>query len=140
MLLIEITLGFSAIYMWMIFFDPVGQFEGFKNYQVVFKNPVKIYYLNNSYLIDVIKLAIDCNHFSIVSATTVGYGDMYPKTQFARFLVDFQLGYTFTIVAIGIGKYSDRNVDSAKLNMQVVPKRRKPASKYRPLRRHNKGD
>jgi hypothetical protein len=104
-LLIEITLGFSAIYMWMVFFDPNDQLDGFSCYKI-FKDTNKTSYLNKDYVLNVLRLVIDCNHFSVVSATTVGYGDMVPKSHFAKLIVDFQLTYTFAIVAIGIGKYS----------------------------------
>jgi hypothetical protein len=138
-LLAEITLGFSAIYMWMIFFDPIGQFEGVKNYQAIFKSTIKSDYLTKKYLLEVLKLMVDCNHFSIVSATTVGYGDIYPKNQFARLLVDFQLGYTFTIVAIGIGKYSDRKLNPVGSNVKAATGFKKAIIKYRALQRTNKG-
>jgi hypothetical protein len=81
------------------------QLDGFSCYKI-FKDTNKTSYLNKDYILNVLRLVIDCNHFSVVSATTVGYGDMVPKSHFAKLIVDFQLTYTFAIVAIGIGKYS----------------------------------
>ncbi|MCP4179505.1 MAG: two pore domain potassium channel family protein [bacterium] len=46
---------------------------------------------------------LDCLHFSLVTSSTVGYGDMTPKTLQAKLIVDFQIVISFLIVAFGIG-------------------------------------
>lgn len=53
----------------------------------------------------------DCIHFSIVTQTTLGYGDMLPATILGKVLVDLQvlLGLYFIAVAIGRGLSKDEN-------------------------------
>jgi len=112
MLLAETTLVFAAIYMWFVFFDPKGQLDGFGDYHKVFKSQDKNIFLGKDYIVYVVKLVIDTFHFSVVTAATVGYGDMKPTSYIAKILVDFQIIYTFAIVVIGIGKYSDKKTET----------------------------
>jgi amino acid transporter len=111
LLLVETTLVFAAIYLWFVFFDPKGQIVGFSDYYDVFKSHDKNTFLGKSYFISCVYCIIDSFHFSVVTAATVGYGDMYPKSHAAKLFVDFQIAYTFMIVVIGIGKYSARTTE-----------------------------
>lgn len=72
---IEISLGFAAIY-----------YCAFKD---------AIYGLESS---------IDAIYFSFISATTIGYGDMRPITNLAKFtcVVQSVISFLFTVFIIGI--------------------------------------
>ncbi len=72
---IEITLGFAVVY-----------YYAFRD---------AIYGLKNS---------IDAVYFSIISATTIGYGDMYPTTNLAKMICASQavISFLFTVLIIGI--------------------------------------
>ncbi|HJO94763.1 MAG TPA: potassium channel family protein [Victivallales bacterium] len=66
--------------------------------QIVEQNSDKLGTLSNALL-----SYLDCLHFSLVTSSTVGYGDMIPKTIQAKLIVDFQILISFLIVAFGIG-------------------------------------
>ena len=48
--------------------------------------------------------AIDCFHFSVVTGTTLGYGDMVPKTYLAKLAVDSQVLLSIGLVAVRLGR------------------------------------
>ena len=47
----------------------------------------------------------DSMHFSLMTSTTVGYGDMYPKTIWAKLMVDVQVLVSFFLIAFGVGSF-----------------------------------
>lgn len=48
---------------------------------------------------------LDCFHFSVVTAATVGYGDMLPNSPKLKLLVDLQILASTALVALGIGNF-----------------------------------
>lgn len=48
---------------------------------------------------------MDIVHFSVVTMTTLGYGDMLPNTWYSKLTVDLQVLLGLGIIVIGIGKY-----------------------------------
>ena len=47
----------------------------------------------------------DCLYFSLVTSTTVGYGDMVPVSPGAKFLVGIQVILSFFLIAFGAGYF-----------------------------------
>ena len=66
-----------------------------------------------SYLWSLIVLFIDFFHFTIVTSSTVGYGDMHPTTPIAKLFTDVQIMFSFAILVIGITKYSKHGVNNS---------------------------
>jgi hypothetical protein len=50
-----------------------------------------------------IPLWIECFHFSVVTAATIGYGEISPSTTFIRIVVDIQILASTAILVIGLG-------------------------------------
>ena len=48
----------------------------------------------------------DCIHFSLITSTTVGYGDMVPNRPMAKFLVDIQVLVSFFLISFGVAGLS----------------------------------
>ena len=69
-------------------------------YQVLENNPEKLETLYNALL-----SFQDCIHFSLVTSSTVGYGDIVPKHPITKLIVDIQIVLSFIIVAFGIGVF-----------------------------------
>lgn len=44
-------------------------------------------------------------HFSLITSSTVGYGDMYPKSLSAKITVDIQVLVSFFLIAFGAGSF-----------------------------------
>lgn len=53
----------------------------------------------------VLELAVDCFHFSTVTATTLGYGDILPNLWYTKLLADLQCLLGISIITISIGLY-----------------------------------
>jgi Ion channel len=47
----------------------------------------------------------DCIHFSLITSTTVGYGDLVPKSPVAKLLVDLQVLVSCFLLAFGVGSF-----------------------------------
>jgi hypothetical protein len=66
------------------------------------------------YLKDVFISFIDCFHYSCVTITTLGYGDMHATKWYSKLVTDFQVLLGLGIVIVSIGRYfslysKDRN-------------------------------
>ena len=48
----------------------------------------------------------DCIHFSLITSTTVGYGDMVPVTPIAKLLVDIQVIVSFFLISFGVATFT----------------------------------
>jgi hypothetical protein len=59
----------------------------------------------------------DCIHFSLITSTTVGYGDITPKTPIAKLLVDIQVLISCFLLAFGVGSFF--NSDKHQLENQI---------------------
>jgi len=57
---------------------------------------------------DLIPLLVDCLHFSTVTITTLGYGDISPQTWYAKMAADLEVLSGVFIVAISVGTYFSR--------------------------------
>jgi len=53
---------------------------------------------------DVLLSLLDCLHFSVVTQTTLGFGDMLPKSFTAKLLVDIQVLSGVYFIAIAIAR------------------------------------
>ncbi len=60
------------------------------------------YEFNMQKLFEVI---VDIFHFSVVTMTTLGYGDMLPKSWYAKLVVDIQVLVGLAVLVLGIGTY-----------------------------------
>jgi len=60
----------------------------------------------------------DCIHFSLITSTTVGYGDTVPLSPFAKLMADIQILVSCFLLAFGVGSFfnSDRNKLEKKLD------------------------
>jgi len=47
----------------------------------------------------------DCIHFSLITSTTVGYGDSVPISPMAKLLVDIQVLVSCFLIAFGVGSF-----------------------------------
>ncbi len=79
-------LGYSPIYLTVAHYDP-SAFTGASN------------------------SAIDYLYFSVVSFTTVGYGDILPKSDFSKLLVISEIVYSFGVLVMLILTYSTTTPD-----------------------------
>ena len=66
----------------------------------------------------------DCIHFSLITSTTVGYGDMIPATPIAKLLVDLQVLISFFLISFGVAfffstQHSAENHTLAKLEERI---------------------
>ncbi|MCP4177646.1 MAG: two pore domain potassium channel family protein [bacterium] len=57
----------------------------------------------------------DCIHFSLVTASTLGYGDITPKSPLAKLVADLQVVLSFIIVAFGIGIFISSKADEVQV-------------------------
>ena len=48
----------------------------------------------------------DSVHFSLITSTTVGYGDMVPVKPMAKLLVDIQVLVSFFLISFGVAAFS----------------------------------
>ncbi len=53
----------------------------------------------------------DCIHFSLITSTTVGYGDIVPKSPIAKLLVDIQVLISCFLLAFGVGSFFNSDKD-----------------------------
>ena len=53
--------------------------------------------------------AVDCFHYSCVTITTLGFGDMHPVHWFPKLVTDVEVLSGVTIVAVGLGRFFARN-------------------------------
>ena len=66
----------------------------------------------------------DCIHFSLITSTTVGYGDMVPARPIAKFLVDIQVLVSFFLISFGVASFSSsRNQRNENEELNKLKKR-----------------
>jgi len=105
LLYFEMLFVFASIYLWLYLIGGAEQISGFAE----FNRAVALqadHAGNDLYYRQIWKLIADAIHFSVVTGTTLGYGDMVPKHAFAKLIVDSQVLLTAGIVVIGYGKYA----------------------------------
>jgi len=59
-------------------------------------------------LLDAGLSAVDCLHFSCVTITTLGYGDMHPLTWYTKLAVDAEVLLGVGLIAVGLGRLLSR--------------------------------
>ena len=62
-------------------------------------------------LSEALKCMQDCVHFSLITSTTVGYGDMVPKSMLAKLIVDIQVLICLFLISLGAGSVFARTSD-----------------------------
>ncbi len=62
-------------------------------------------YPKNEIVAEALRSFYDSMHFSLMTSSTVGYGDMVPKTFWAKLMVDIQVLVSFFIIAFGVGSF-----------------------------------
>lgn len=74
----------------------------------------------------------DCVHFSLITSTTVGYGNMVPVAPMAKILVNIQVLVSFFLVAFGVGfvfagkgKEEDLKIKSLEKRIESIELKRK---------------
>lgn len=105
LLYFEMLFVFSSIYLWLYLIGGSAQISGFAELsrELLVRDDIDSHHLYRSQMW---KIIIDSFHFSVVTGTTLGYGDMVPKHPVAKLLVDVQVLLTVGIVVIGYGRYS----------------------------------
>lgn len=103
-LYIETILVFSVLYFWI----------GILSYDQAMSGVINLWQKNETIeaheiIIGNIGLNIvDYFHFSVVTMTTLGYGDMLPVKWYAKLIVDLQVLAGLSILVIGIGKHFNK--------------------------------
>ena len=119
-LYLESILVFSSIYLWLHAFGGHEQIFGLIDVDVdaliTKEEPVPYW----EYLSAVFPFVWDTIHFSVVTATTLGYGDVYPKSTLAKFFVDFHVLWSLSILVVGVGKYFNQK-GGTKMSMAKNP-------------------
>lgn len=103
LLYMEVIVAFASIYVWFILLSDNQAFAGFKNVEII--SVSKDSFELGEYLKGLTLIFIDAFHYSVVTATTLGYGDVYPKSALAKLVVDFQVLSSLAIAIFGAGKY-----------------------------------
>jgi hypothetical protein len=101
LLYVAMILGFAQLYFVMLLFPLKSPFEGLHSPWVWISD----YQGRRLYLGDAALAVVDCIHFSCVTITTVGYGDMRPVHWFAKLAVDTEILLGLSLAVIGVGRY-----------------------------------
>ena len=67
----------------------------------------------------------DCVYFSMVTSTTVGYGDMVPVTPATKLLVGIQVLVSFFLIAFGAGYFFSLRSNGSSKELQEINERLK---------------
>jgi Ion channel len=103
----EMILLFAGIYLWLYLIGDDSAISGFSSInREMLRN--KSLFKFDIYKKNIFKVIVDSVHFSVVTSTTIGYGDMLPKHPIAKIVVDVQALLTVGIIVIGYGRYSRR--------------------------------
>ncbi len=102
-LYMEVIVAFASTYIWFILLTSNEAFHGFENIGIITVSKESFEF--KAYLKDLVLIIIDSFHYSVVTATTLGYGDVYPKSALAKLVVDFQVLSSLAIAIFGAGKY-----------------------------------
>ena len=114
-LYLEVIVTFSSIYIWIIIFSNNQAFHGFENTYII--SFTKDSFILTKYFKSLFIFIVDVFHFSVVTATTLGYGDVYPKSAIAKIVVDLHVLCSLAIAIFGAGKYFElRQKDEHKVN------------------------
>jgi len=95
----ELILVFSSIYMWLFILGEQSQIDSFSPITTITKEGFDF----SLYVKELTLVVIDSFHFSVVTGTTLGYGDMLPKHWVSKLVVDFQVLTTVWVVILGYG-------------------------------------
>lgn len=124
----ELILLFASIYFWLMFFVP--QETPLSNVACPWTECSDLSVARTLDLANLRDSIVDVFHFSIVTVSTLGYGDMLPKTWYAKLLVDAQVVCGIGLIILAIGRYfakidSDRPPDQTMTIKQLLERRRK---------------
>lgn len=103
-LYIELIVLFATIYFLFALLD--SQTPHLKGIHQVWwldpmgEKPQPIFIMENAFY-----AFLDCFHFSVVTAATVGYGDIVPNSPMVKLLVDLQILSSTALVIVGIGNF-----------------------------------
>ncbi len=98
----ELLLIFCSIYLWLCLFGGVSQIEGIHLIPPEILN-TKNQFVFSDYSHHLNLAIVDSFHFSVVTGTTLGYGDMLPNSWISKLIVDAQVLITIWLVIIGYG-------------------------------------
>ncbi len=73
---------------------------------------------------DMLECFHDSIHFSLITSTTVGYGDMTPSSPVAKFLVEIQVLVSFFLISFGVAYFFSSQRTPSKANELVTIKAR----------------
>ena len=93
-------------------------------------NQVKLTNFTNKeeVLVNMLECFHDSIYFSLITSTTVGYGDMVPVSFLAKSLVDIQVLVSFFLISFGVayfsttnkGKSNNRDIDAIKARLDAL--------------------
>nr|WP_253825839.1 ion channel [Vibrio sp. RE86] len=63
-------------------------------------------------IIPPIETIVDCLYFSVVTISTLGFGEMLPKTILAKIVVMLEVVIGFVLMAVSIGTIMSKNSKS----------------------------
>ncbi len=110
LLYLTILILFANIYFWMmLLLDPNHPFLGIHPpWEWMRPNEGRILYIRNALI-----TAIDCFHYSCVTITTLGFGDMRPIHWFAKILTDIEVLSGLCLITVGFGRiFAEKNIAS----------------------------
>lgn len=110
LLYLTILLLFANIYFWMmLLFDPYHPFLGIHPpWEWIGHNEGRRLYINNAVI-----TAVDCIHYSCVTITTLGFGDMRPIHWSAKIITDIEVLSGLGIITVGFGRlFAEKNIAS----------------------------
>jgi hypothetical protein len=105
LLYLSLLLLFANIYFLVaLFLAPDVPFEGIHNAWVRHSSyeDIRLYWSN------VFLTLADCLHFSCMTITTVGYGDMCPTIWYTKLITDLEVLLGLGVIVVGIGRYFSR--------------------------------
>ena len=102
LLYIEFIVFFATVYYIVLFFTDGQAISGISSVKYAYDPKHVAIYHKWAALRDISLQLLDCFHFSVVTQTTLGYGDVLPKTFVSKLIVDAQviLGLYLIVIAI----------------------------------------
>jgi hypothetical protein len=109
-LYIEIILMFGVIYFYLVsapnengVIDGKNAISGVDSQWVENLTDAQFQEEKTDILLNALKCMQDCLHFSLITSTTVGYGDMVPKGVLPKLIVDIQVLICLFLLSFGAG-------------------------------------
>jgi len=97
----EMIFIFSGLYCWIFLIGNDTEFTGFSCFGREMLSSRDNFDMDE-YVKQLLNVIVDSLYFSLVTATTVGYGDISPNGPFSKTVVILQILINFTVVVFGV--------------------------------------